>query len=88
MVLKGKVLNNGPSDGPFPRYGTQSVSFKMFQDFVKSGKLVLLKDENEEFIKTEDLEGHASTVNQVRFNQKNLMATCGDDNTVKVFSFK
>lgn len=54
----------------------------------ESGKLVLLKDENEEFIKIEDLEGHSSTVNQIRFNQKNLMATCGDDNTVKVFSFK
>jgi len=50
--------------------------------------MVLLKDENEEFIKIGDLEGHSSTVNQVRFNQKNLMATCGDDNTVKVFSFK
>ena len=43
---------------------------------------------DEEFIKIEDLEGHSSTVNQIRFNQKNLMATCGDDNTVKVFSFK
>ena len=56
---------------------------------LESGKLLRLRWENgkiEELGSLNENLFHAGTVNQIRFKDMKTVATCGDDNQVKIFS--
>ena len=56
---------------------------------LESGKLLRLLWKNgkiEEMGSLNENLSHAGTVNQIRFKDMKTVATCGDDNQVKIFS--
>ena len=56
---------------------------------LECGQLHRLKFNGEKFDELEILNrdfSHGGTVNQIRFKNSSLVATCGDDNQVKLFS--